>query len=219
MRSLPNIASTAMNARNRRTILAITSQSVAREFRTLLDGAERVPRQARTEARQERAPLFVAAEGHLVSETLFHRGDEMSDMICQPDIHGTLPDPDLAGEEIRVVGELVAATVLDMGDEGLVQLTQKPVEAGHVFLVLGAERVEHGFRLARRMDAPFDPLSLQEHMRSEPCGNHAHRPEDRTRICIYVVRRARDPVATGGRHVLDESVDRNLGLLGKTANA
>ena len=106
------------------------------------------------------------------------------------------PGPEGAREQLVVLApEPPGPPRLDEVLEGGMDIRLQAEEMFNVFGLLRAERVQHGFRLARRMDPPLDPQLPHRLDEAETGGNDADRADHGTVVGEDLVTRAGQPVA------------------------
>ena len=128
------------------------------------------------------------------------------------------PTQNLAGEKV-VAGQPSAPPRLHLGDEVVVNLRLEPLQAQNVLRPFGTEGIEHALVLAGGVDPAFDAVAGDQVLKAEGRGDHPDRAGDAVGIKVDHVGGGGEPVAAGGRDVLDEGVDRDLELVGEATNA
>ena len=180
---LPNMASTPMTTRKRTTILTIIgSQSEPREGAALFDGVRARPRRAAAPKRVSSGlRMRVAAEFHLVAETLLQHRLQVADAVDQAQLLGAAREPDLAGEQIPVLAAACPARrVLTWSLKFVWMSSSRTLSRATSSGFSGRNGIQHGFGLARRVDPPLDPLAGEQLMRAEARGDHPDRADRRS---------------------------------------
>ena len=180
---------------------------------------KRIAGDAGAKTLSDRNLLAISAETGFLAEFLFHRGNKVADPVGQSNIHALLPDPNFTSEQIGLLGELDASPGFNPINEVAMQLLKPALESFHIRGLLGHERIEHGFGLASRIDAPFDANLAQKLVRPKIRGNDTDRADDRAAINIDLVARAGEPVAARSRDILDKGINRDALVLCQAPNS
>src|SRR6056297_2023053 len=109
-RSFPNMAITPMNTKNSMTILTTTSEAKPGVIRPFFDSGHCVLRKACAEPLQKATLAPVLGKANVVAIKLFQLRHDMADAIHKPYVKGALTQPEFTGEQIFVIGQLVAPT-------------------------------------------------------------------------------------------------------------
>src|SRR5260221_6895251 len=119
----------------------------------------------------------------VLAEALTQERTHVAELINQPEILRGLGHPIFPGKHgIFRAREPFAPALADKPDEQAVDVLLDRLEARHVVLILGEERVQRRFVLARRVDAPFDAELLDRFRKPEGRADHADRSHDRSRV-------------------------------------